>query len=107
MLGEFTAVVRLDPPGDKWSYFDELPKEIITIGGGSGLISIGKGKPGANINRSKDVAPEPGGEDRDGVHLDEVARILRNKAFPPCLLLCCLMLPYRQITAPAIDSDLV
>jgi len=106
MSGKFTAVVRLNPPSDKWSYFDELPKEIMAISRGSALIGIGKGKSCTNINRSKNIALEPGSEDRDGVHLDEVDGTLRNKAFPPCLLLGCLMLPYHQFTGPAIDTDL-
>ena len=95
VVGKFTAVVRLDSLSDKRGYSNELPKEIITTGRRSGLIGIGEGKSGADINRGEDIAFEAGGEDRDRVHLDEVAGELRKKALPSHFLLLRFRFPYQ------------
>ncbi len=64
MFGKFTSVVRLDSLSGKRGYSNKLPEEIIAISGRVGLISIGEGESGADINRGEDIAFESSGEDR-------------------------------------------
>ena len=73
MLGKFTAIVSLNPPGGKQGDFKELIKEITATGRGVRFIGISEGKPGADINGGKDIALKTISEDRNGIHLNEIA----------------------------------
>ncbi len=63
MLGEFTAVVGLDSPGDKRSDVEELTEEITTGGRGVRFIGVSEGKSGTDIDGGKDVALKAISED--------------------------------------------
>ena len=77
VFGEFSTVVCLDSLSDKWGYFEKLPEEITAISRGVRLIGVGEGESGTDINGGEDIAFNPAGEDRDRVHLYEVAWPLR------------------------------
>jgi len=80
VLGEVTAVVRLDSPCSRRSHLKELPQEIMATGGRVRLVGVSESKPGADIDGSEDMALEPGGEYGHRVHLHKVAWLLRQEA---------------------------
>ncbi len=83
---EFTTIVSLDPGSDKWGNISELLKEILAIGRRVGFIGIGEGKSRPDVNSGKDIAFDASSKDRDGIHLNKVARLLGHEAFSPSFL---------------------
>jgi len=107
VFGEFTSVVCLDALGGKRGYFDELLKEITAISRGVRLIGIGESESAADIEGSEDIAFNATGEDRDRIHLYQVARELGQKTLPALLLLSTGRFPKQEPTSSAADGELV
>ena len=107
MFGEFTAVVGLDSLRGKWSHFHKLPKEVTTVGRGVGFVGVGEGESGADVDGSKDIAFDAISKDRDRVHLNEIARVLRSKAVSSRFLSLWFSFSDHQSAGSTIYSDFV
>jgi len=53
VFGEFAPVIGLDSSGGKRGYLENLPEEIIAVGGRVRGVGISEGKTGADISAVK------------------------------------------------------
>ena len=74
---EFTTVVSLDSGSDEGCNCHKFPEEISAVSRGVGFIGISEGKSATHVNGGKYIAFDTGSKDSHGVHLHEVARVLR------------------------------
>ena len=107
MFSKFTPVISLYFRDGEWSYSNKLVKEIVTISRGVRFIAASESESGSKVNSSKDIAFNAIGEDRDGVHLNEIARVFWSKTLSTGFLLCRFSFCYQQTTGTAMYGDFV
>ena len=78
---KFTTVISLDSLSGKGGNLEEVTQKITAMSRGIGFIGVGEGKARADVNGGKDIALDASSKDRDGIHLNKVARLLGHKAF--------------------------